>query len=295
MAKSLSEGHQPAPPNSTRRRTVSVHETTHPDHGDATPQDRETDAEKTSRSRSRSLGRQASGILRTRSSSVATTSTGRSTIPRLEAVVSRVRGRPPIVPRDFTHALEHQKTTVEDLVDFDGDDDPYRAANWSMKKKVITTLLYGFTTMTATWGSSAYSPGTEQVARLFGVGTQVATLGTSLFLFGFGIGPLLWAPLSEVYGRKVRNISCFLPRFRIPSLWDEREDISVLAKQEDKKLTLLWEERRPTTDVYCCLFRIRSRCRPRYPVSDDHQIFRRVSQHKPPNTGPRVFVDRSSL
>ena len=71
-----------------------------------------------------------------------------------------------------------------------------------MKKKVITTALYGFTTMTATWASSAYSPGTMQVADEFHVGTQVSTLGTTLFLFGFGIGPLLWAPLSEVYGRK---------------------------------------------------------------------------------------------
>jgi len=81
-------------------------------------------------------------------------------------------------------------------------DDPYRPLNWSMKKKAITTALYGFTTMTASWASSAYSPGTQQVAEEFHVGTQVATLGTTLFLFGFGIGPLLWAPLSEVFGRK---------------------------------------------------------------------------------------------
>jgi len=56
--------------------------------------------------------------------------------------------------------------------------------------------------MTATYASSSYSAGTDQVARQFQVGTQTATLGTSLFLFGFGVGPLLWAPLSEVYGRK---------------------------------------------------------------------------------------------
>ncbi|KAG4220029.1 hypothetical protein PC116_g31493 [Phytophthora cactorum] len=31
----------------------------------------------------------------------------------------------------------------------------------------------------------------------------MATLGTTLFLLGFGIGPLIWAPLSEVYGRRV--------------------------------------------------------------------------------------------
>ena len=36
----------------------------------------------------------------------------------------------------------------------------------------------------------------------FGVGEEVATLGTALLLFGMGLGPLIWAPLSEVYGRK---------------------------------------------------------------------------------------------
>ncbi|KAF7556059.1 hypothetical protein G7Z17_g1760 [Cylindrodendrum hubeiense] len=56
--------------------------------------------------------------------------------------------------------------------------------------------------MTATWASSAYSAGTTQIAEQYHVSTQVATLGTALFLFGFGIGPLLWAPLSEVYGRR---------------------------------------------------------------------------------------------
>lgn len=37
----------------------------------------------------------------------------------------------------------------------------------------------------------------------FNVGYTVAVLGTSLFLVGFGVGPLIWAPLSEVYGRRV--------------------------------------------------------------------------------------------
>jgi MFS transporter, DHA1 family, multidrug resistance protein len=87
-------------------------------------------------------------------------------------------------------------------VDFDGDDDPYRPINWTMKKKVITTALYGLTTMTAAWASASFSPGTSQVSHDFHIGSEVATLGTTLFLFGFGTGPLLWAPLSEVYGRK---------------------------------------------------------------------------------------------
>lgn len=40
------------------------------------------------------------------------------------------------------------------------------------------------------------------VASEFQVGRVVASLGISLLLCGFGLGPLLWAPLSELYGRK---------------------------------------------------------------------------------------------
>jgi DHA1 family multidrug resistance protein-like MFS transporter len=118
----------------------------------------------------------------------------------LESVISRVRSRVPIT---FRHPLNIKKTTEDVVVHFDGPEDPYKALNWTPKRKIITTALYGLTTMTATWASSTFSPGTVDVSKEFHVGTQVATLGTSLFLFGFGIGPLLWAPLSEVYGRKL--------------------------------------------------------------------------------------------
>lgn len=122
------------------------------------------------------------------------------TVSRRETVLSKIRSRPPAPT--FSHPLSHQRTRPAELVDFDGPDDPYRPMNWPTRKKVSTTLLYGLVTMTATWASSAYSAGTDQLAAEFGVGTEVATLGTTLFLLGFGLGPLLWAPLSEVYGRR---------------------------------------------------------------------------------------------
>ena len=123
------------------------------------------------------------------------------TISRRDTVLSKIRSRPNVGP--FSHPLAHQQTTADVLVDFEGPDDLYRPMNWPTKKKIITTMLYGLTTMSATWASSAYSAGTEQIAREFHVGTQVAVLGTTLFLFGFGLGPLIWAPLSEVYGRRI--------------------------------------------------------------------------------------------
>jgi len=98
--------------------------------------------------------------------------------------------------------LSHVKTKQDVVVEFDSPEDPYRPINWTFKKKAITTIVYGLLTMTATFASSIFSSGTNEVAAEFDVGDEVAVLGTSLFLFGFGLGPLLFAPLSEVYGRK---------------------------------------------------------------------------------------------
>ncbi|KAK8207206.1 MFS multidrug transporter [Phyllosticta capitalensis] len=117
-----------------------------------------------------------------------------------QSVLSTVRSRRPVPP--FSHPLAHTKTAPDVVVDFDGPDDPYMPLNWPTRKKIMTTLLYGLTTMGATWASSVYSPAVDQISKEFNVGTTVATLGTSLLLFGFGVGPLVFAPLSEVYGRK---------------------------------------------------------------------------------------------
>lgn len=53
--------------------------------------------------------------------------------------------------------LEANDDTAIDpnIIDFDGPDDPYNAMNWPMRKKIVTTLLYSFTTLGATWASTA--------------------------------------------------------------------------------------------------------------------------------------------
>lgn len=125
---------------------------------------------------------------------------GSAGLERANTTLSTIRSRRPIPP--FSHPLTHEKTLQDVIVDFDGPDDPYRPMNWTFKKKVWTTALYGFTTMGATFASSVYSPAVNQISDDYHVGVEVSTLGISLLLFGFGIGPLIWAPLSEVYGRK---------------------------------------------------------------------------------------------
>ncbi|MCJ1335665.1 hypothetical protein MMC09_000938 [Bachmanniomyces sp. S44760] len=132
-----------------------------------------------------------------RTTSAPATRTTSARISRLQSITRRNTRA-----TTFSHALSHLKTAEDVIVDFDGADDPYRPLNWPHRKKVITTVLYGLTTMGSTWASSVYSPAIQQVSSEFHVGTEVSLLGLSLLLVGFGLGPLIWAPLSELYGRK---------------------------------------------------------------------------------------------
>lgn len=90
----------------------------------------------------------------------------------------------------------------EYVVEFDGPDDPLHAMNWPIRKKLATAAMLGFTTLTAAFGSSIFSAATMAIQQHFNVGSVVATLGTSLYVLGFATGPILWAPLSELKGRR---------------------------------------------------------------------------------------------
>ena len=88
------------------------------------------------------------------------------------------------------------------VVVFDGDDDQLNPQNWPLHKKVYNTALWALTTCWITFASAIYSAGTAQISEEFSVSYNVANAGTSLLMFGFALGPMLWAPLCEVYGRK---------------------------------------------------------------------------------------------
>ncbi|OTB03413.1 hypothetical protein M426DRAFT_321787 [Hypoxylon sp. CI-4A] len=102
--------------------------------------------------------------------------------------------------KPFPPPLPNQEDYV---VEFDGPDDPYHAQNWSLKKKLLTAAMLGYTTMTAAFASSLFSAATPYVAKEFGVSSEVGLLGVSLFVVGFATGPVLWAPLSELKGRRL--------------------------------------------------------------------------------------------
>jgi DHA1 family multidrug resistance protein-like MFS transporter len=84
------------------------------------------------------------------------------------------------------------------LVDWYTTDDPSNPQNWAASKKgwVLTQLC--FYSMAVYGASSMYVPGEEDVMRKFHVGATPAATGLAIYVVGYGIGPLLFAPLSEI-------------------------------------------------------------------------------------------------
>ncbi|KAI1798105.1 MFS general substrate transporter [Ganoderma leucocontextum] len=83
-------------------------------------------------------------------------------------------------------------------VDWYGLDDPDNPRNWSLFKKCFVTFDICFLTFSIYMGSSIVVPSIEALAAYFGVSTVVSTLTLTLFVVGYGIGPMFLAPLSEI-------------------------------------------------------------------------------------------------
>ena len=47
-------------------------------------------------------------------------------------------------------------------------------------------------------GSAIYTPGIPTIIKDFHISGVAATLGLTLYVAGYGLGPLLWSPMSEV-------------------------------------------------------------------------------------------------
>ena len=79
------------------------------------------------------------------------------------------------------------------------ENDPINPMNYPVALKWSITMLVAVATLAVAFVSSAYSGGIAEILREFQIAQIIGTLGISLFVLGFAIGPLLWAPLSGEY------------------------------------------------------------------------------------------------
>lgn len=101
--------------------------------------------------------------------------------------------------RTKTIPIAPQKTSDGNiLVDWYSTDDPANPQNWSNKKRGLVALLICLYTFAVYTGSAIYTSSEGGVIKKFGVSPTDASLPLSLYVLAYGIGPLLFAPLSEI-------------------------------------------------------------------------------------------------
>lgn len=80
--------------------------------------------------------------------------------------------------------------------------------NWSISKKIHVILTGIILVLNSTMGSALPSGTTETIERDFDIqNSEFLVLPVSIYLIGYILGPMVFAPLSESYGRKNVMIS----------------------------------------------------------------------------------------
>ncbi|OLN83068.1 putative MFS-type transporter [Colletotrichum chlorophyti] len=111
-----------------------------------------------------------------------------------------------VLERKYPGEGTHESPFVIDFLPEDAHN-PQTFPKW---KKWTYTIEQAIATLAVAFVSTAYSGGIAEVIRDFGVSTEIGILGVSLFVVGFAVGPLLWAPLSELYGRQYLFIGTYI-------------------------------------------------------------------------------------
>nr|ODN86187.1 polyamine transporter 1 [Cryptococcus depauperatus CBS 7841] len=82
--------------------------------------------------------------------------------------------------------------------------------NWGVAYRWFLTALAGLLVLNSTFASSAPSGIMGDMIKYFGFSQEVAVLTLSLFIAGYCVGPIIWGPMSESYGRRPIFIGTFV-------------------------------------------------------------------------------------
>ena len=104
------------------------------------------------------------------------------------------------------------------VVCWDGEDDPENPKNWKLSRKWSATVLVSLFTFMAPFSSSMIAPCLDQIALDFSVTDKFEeTMMLSIFILAFAVGPLIFGPLSEIFGRvrMLQATNCFYLIFNL--------------------------------------------------------------------------------
>ena len=116
-----------------------------------------------------------------------------------------------VVHKDKLEERNAQGPHMEDefVVKWDGPDDQDRVLNWSMPFRIYQMTLAAALTLCTSFTSSVPSNIAFQMTEEFNTTINVTKAAIFMYVAGFCFAPLVWAPLSEMYGRRIVFIVSF--------------------------------------------------------------------------------------
>ena len=142
-----------------------------------------------------SIGRTASALSRTRTKQLNRTATNSSSTGKEEMEEEETE------EREDQSGENELDPEIEFVTFVTGD--PENPHNWPSWVRWSYTVLLSILVICVAYGSACISGGLGTVEKKFHVGMEAAILSCSLMVIGFSLGPLIWSPVSDLYGRRV--------------------------------------------------------------------------------------------
>ena len=142
-----------------------------------------------------SIGRTASALSRTRTKQLNRTATNSSSTGKEEMEEEETE------EREDQSGENELDPEIEFVTFVTGD--PENPHNWPSWVRWSYTVLLSILVICVAYGSACISGGLGTVEKKYHVGMEAAILSCSLMVIGFSLGPLIWSPVSDLYGRRV--------------------------------------------------------------------------------------------
>jgi len=122
--------------------------------------------------------------------------------PDIESRISVIEPLQDVVEKTIDMSATDTASQDPSIIDWESPETPDKAVNWTSKKKWSNMAIISTITFLTPLASTMIAPGVPLILRDFSSADEtVGSLIVSIYILGYAIGPLLLAPLSEVYGR----------------------------------------------------------------------------------------------
>jgi predicted MFS family arabinose efflux permease len=106
-----------------------------------------------------------------------------------------------VVATDVPSSPTEQTDTI--IVSWDGPSDPTNPYNWSQPHKWAITLLTSLGGLVTLMSGPMLAPALDVIGADLHISQAEASMALSIYILAFAFGPMVLAPCSEVWGRKV--------------------------------------------------------------------------------------------